>query len=456
MSAHEVWWKDACFYHIYPLGFCGCPRRNSLDGEAVHRIERLHDWWDHLEQLGVTALLLGPMFESSSHGYDTVDFFQVDRRLGDWASLRAVCDEARRRQIRVVLDGVFHHVGRDFWAFRDLQDKRASSAYRDWFSGVNFDRQSPLGDPFAYDGWEGHYDLVKLESRNPDVRAHIKAAILRWVEELQIDGLRLDVAYQFDGDFTRALSGFCHGLDRPLWLMGEMIHGDYRQWVGEGRLDSGTNYEAYKGLWSSHVDVNYFEIAYSLNRLFGSDGIYRDLTLYNFCDNHDVARVASLLRNPAHLYPLHILLFTMPGIPSIYYGSEWGITGEKRKDSDWNLRPDGDAAREAGKLAHPHLADHITKLAAIRRECPALRYGDYTQLHLNHEQLAYVRRWRGDEVVVAANAAARPVGIELPVTQSGVYRDLLNAGCEYRPSMGRLRIERLDPTWGCVLQRFAA
>ena len=286
------WSWDAFFYHVYPLGFCGAPERNDFSSPPSPRLERLGGWLDHLSKLGVNALYLGPLFESTSHGYDTADYRRVDRRLGDNATLSALSAELHRRGIRLVLDGVFHHVGRDFWAFRDLQAQGQASPYRDWFCGVDFRARSPLGDPFLYDNWEGHAELVKLNAGNPEVRAHLLEAVEGWIREFDLDGLRLDVAYLLDEGFLRELAERCRALNPDFWLLGEVIHGDYRRWLAPGLLDSVTNYECYKGLYSSHNDRNYFEIAYSLNRQFGERGLYRDLPLYNFADNHDVDRVA--------------------------------------------------------------------------------------------------------------------------------------------------------------------
>ena len=297
------------------------------------RLDKLYGWLDHLQGLGVNALYLGPLFESASHGYDTTDYFRVDRRLGDNAVLAGLSGELHRRGMRLILDGVFHHVGREFWGFRDLREHGEGSPYRDWFAGVSFDGPGPRGDGFRYEGWEGNLDLVRLELRNPRVREHLFQAVQGWVEQFAIDGLRLDVAYLLDPEFLGELGRLCRSLKPDFWLLGEVIHGDYRRWAAPGLLDSTTNYECYKGLYSSHNDHNYFEIAYALNRQFGEGGIYRDLPLYGFADNHDVDRVASRLEEPGHLFPLYCLLFTMPGVPSIYYGSEWGIEG-RRTDRD--------------------------------------------------------------------------------------------------------------------------
>ena len=257
--------------------------------------------------------------------------------------------------MRLILDGVFNHVGRDFWAFRDLQHNRQSSPYRDWFAGLRFDARSPYGDPFSYEPWNGHYDLVRLNLANPAVREHLFEAIRSWVRDFDIDGLRLDVADCLDLDFLGALHAFCTTLKPDFWLMGEVVHGDYRRWVNPRTLDSVTNYEAYKGLYSSLSEQNYFEIAYALNRQFGPGGLYTGLPLYNFADNHDVDRVASKLLDSAHLYPLYLLLFTMPGVPSIYYGSEWGLKGQRTPHSDSALRPCLDLAGMQRTTPHPNL-----------------------------------------------------------------------------------------------------
>jgi glycosidase len=299
-----------------------------------------------LEELGINALYLGPLFESTAHGYDTLDYYHVHRRLGNNEDLRTLVRAFHDRDFRVILDGVFNHVGRHFFAFRDLAEKREASAYRDWFYHLDFNRPSPLGDPFSDEGWSGCYDLVKLNGASRDVREHLFGAVKFWIEEFDIDGLRLDAADQLLPDFMDELSSRSKEMKRDFWLMGEVVHRDYRNWVRAGRLDSVTNYELYKSLWSSFNDRNFYELSWSLKRQSGPDGMYQNLKLYTFTDNHDVNRAASVLRSHAHLFPLYGLLFTMPGIPSIYYGSERGIRGEKRNNSDSALRPAWESSDE--------------------------------------------------------------------------------------------------------------
>ncbi len=333
------WSESAFFYHIYPLGLCGAPYFNDFTSAPVNRLEKLFPWLDHLQSLGVNALYLGPLFESSEHGYDTADYFHVDRRLGDQALLQRFSAEVHRRGMKLILDGVFNHVGRHFWAFRDLLEKGGGSPYADWFAGLRFDQHNGYGDPFTYDTWGDYESLVRLNLHNPQVREHLLQAVASWIEDYDIDGLRLDAADCVDAGFQDELAAFTSQLKPDFWLLGEITAGDYRRWTQPGRLHSVTNYEAYKGLYSSHNDSNYFEITHTLERQFGAGGLYRGLPLYNFADNHDVNRIANVLKSPTHLFPLHMLLFSMPGVPSIYYGSEFGLPGTKA-DTDWPLRPE--------------------------------------------------------------------------------------------------------------------
>jgi cyclomaltodextrinase len=453
MTESPHWAADAIFYHIYPLGFCGAPACNNFTSPPVDRLQKVRDWLPHLQGLGVNALYLGPLFESTAHGYDTADYYWVDRRLGDTAALARLSADLHQRGMRLILDGVFNHVGRDFWAFRDVQHNREASPYRDWFSGLRFDGRSPYGDPFTYEPWNGHYDLVRLNLAHTAVREHLFEAIRSWVRDFDIDGLRLDVADCLDFDFLHALHDFCSTLKPDFWLMGEVVHGDYRRWVNPQTLDSVTNYEAYKGLYSSLAEKNYFEVAYALNRQFGPGGLYAGLPLYNFADNHDVDRVASKLVDPAHLYPLYLLLFTMPGVPSIYYGSEWGLEGQRTAHSDSALRPCLDLAEMQCTTAHPRLADDLARLAALRQSLPALRYGNYTQLNVASQQFAFSRATQEQTVVVLLNASNTPVPLEVAVpAEYNLAVDMLNQDECFSIQNGRLRVEAVPAGWGRVLR----
>ena len=447
------WYKNAIFYHIYPLGFCGAPQSNDFNALPINRLQEIIPWLDHMQTLGVNALYLGPLFESTTHGYDTANYYEVDRRLGTSENFLALSDALHSRGISLVLDAVFNHVGRDFWAFKDVLANGEASPYKDWFYNLRFDESSPFGDPFAYDSWDGHYSLVKLNLENPQVKQHLFGAVEMWMRDFNIDGLRLDAADCLSFSFLQALSTFCHDIRPDFWLMGEVIHGDYRQWVNPETLDSVTNYELYKGLFSSHNEKNYFELAYSLNRQFGPQGIYRDLLLYTFADNHDVNRIASQLTSQADLYPLYILLFTMPGIPSIYYGSEFGIPGEKHNGSDHALRPKLDLNTLLQSAPQSDLVHIIAQLTHIRCTSPELQSGNYIQRHVDHQQFAFTRQAQGEFMLVAVNASDEKVNLNIHLAEydQAWLTDLLNPSEQFPLTDGNCTIT-LNPSWGRILR----
>ncbi|MEE0264160.1 MAG: DUF1653 domain-containing protein [Acutalibacteraceae bacterium] len=402
------WVNKSIFYHIYPLGFCGAPEYN--DGATVYRLDKINGWITHLKELNVNAIYFGPVFESTKHGYDTKDYYKIDCRLGSNESFKKICDTLHKNGIKIVLDGVFNHVGRDFWAFRDVQQKRESSEYCGWFHNLNFGGNSPMGDPFWYEGWSGHYDLVKLNLQNPQVVEHLLGAVGMWIDEFGIDGLRLDAADCVDLGFFRQLKDFCKSKNPDFWLMGEIIHGDYNRWANKDTLDSVTNYECYKGIYSSHNDHNYFEIAHSLQRQFQQGGIYQNLCLYSFLDNHDVNRIASNIRDKNHLNNAYTVMYCMPGVPSIYYGSEWAVEGSRSNNSDSALRPE----LNIGQIdnANEQLNDHLKKLGRIRLALEALQFGNYKNECIRNEQLVFSRSFNNQFVYVALNLNAGKQTVE--------------------------------------------
>ena len=392
-----MWFNEGVIYQIYPLGFCGAPDNN--DGVLVPRISKIEEIIPHLVRLNVSAVYFCPVFESSTHGYDTSDYSKIDVRLGSNEDFKNLCEKLHQNGIKVILDGVFNHVGREFFAFRDLREKRYDSQYKDWFH-VSFDGNSGYNDGFWYEGWEGHYELVKLNLDNPQVREYLLKCVGEWIDYFGIDGLRLDVAYMLHRGFMGELAAFCRAKKPDFFLAGEMIHGDYNNIVCDGLLDSATNYECYKGIYSSFNSMNMFEIGYSLNRQFGKENwcLYRGKHLISFVDNHDVTRLSSVLSNENHLKPAYGLLFGMPGIPCIYYGSEWGIKGRK-EEGDKALRP------EIVSTEFNDLTEFIAKAAKIHRENKALCYGSIEVLHTTNHQLIFERAYEGERIMVMINAA---------------------------------------------------
>ena len=397
------WFEDALVYQIYPLGLLGAPYENGHDGPVVHRLPELAGWIGHLERLGVTCVLLNPVFESGSHGYDTWDFLTVDRRLGTNDDLRDLVKKFHDAGMRVILDTVLNHVGRDFWAFRDVREKRASSPYASWFN-IDWSHDNQFGDGFSYECWEGVPELVKLNHRDFGCNDMCADVVRTWEREFDIDGLRLDVAYCLDLGFLGYLRRIADELSakrgEKFLLLGECLHGDYNRWMNDGACDTVTNYEAYKGLWSSFNAANMHEIAYALERQSGSHpwDLYTGRHLLDFLDNHDVPRIATKLDDERQLVPLWGLLFGMVGTPCIYYGSEWGIEGEKTP-GDHELRPALDTPE------WNDLTGWIARLAEARAGSAALRRGSYRQLAVAPRQLVSERAVDGERVIVAVNAA---------------------------------------------------
>ena len=435
-----AWYDEAFFYHIYPLGLCGAPKTNSY-GKEEHRLRELWPWVEHLERLGVTGLYIGPLFESGSHGYDTTDYRRLDRRLGSNEDLKAFVRHCHEHGIRVVLDAVFNHSGRDFFAFRDLKEKRERSEYQDWYCNVNFWNNNEYGDGFSYDNWGGYNLLAKFNLRNPQVVNYHLETVRYWVSEFDIDGLRLDTADVLDFDFMRALRSLANTVKPEFWLMGEVIHGEYQRWVNPGMLHAVTDYALHKALYSGHNDHNYFEIAHTLNR-FMQNGI-DCRALYSFVDNHDVERIHTKLNDKRHWLPVHILLFCLPGIPSVYYGSEFGIDGRKaRGGSDDEIRPQLNL--DELLTGENSCLEAVRALGQIYREEKALALGDYQQLVLTTKQYAF----RRGDVLVAVNNDGCDAELNVPCAD-GTYRGALHGGA-FTAGNGSLRL-RLGACDGEIL-----
>lgn len=403
--------KNAVFYHIYPLGFCGVinNRKNISSASGFNKFD--DNWINHLKNMGINSIYFGPIFQSSYHGYDTIDYLKIDERLGTNSDFKNIVSKLHDNNIRVIIDGVFNHVGREFWAFVDVKNNKFNSKYSSWFN-IDFNGNSRYNDGFYYEGWEGHYDLVKLNLYNKNVKDYLLHVIEEWINEFDIDGIRLDVAYLLDKDFIKQLRFTTDKLKNDFWLMGEMIHGDYNSIVSPEMLHSATNYELYKGLYSSHNDKNYFEIAYSLNRQFGEHGIYKNLTLYNFVDNHDVNRISTIINNKNYLKNIYTLLFTIPGIPSIYYGSEWGVEGD-RSITDFNLRLELSINDFYNDEKSKNLEDFITKLISIRKNNKELTLGIYKEFIVKNKQFVFGRCLNNNWIIILLNLDDKEESLEL-------------------------------------------
>ncbi len=394
---NNMWFEESVIYQIYPLGFCGAPHDN--DGVESNRILKILDVIPHLEKLNINAVYFCPLFESSSHGYDTKDFSRVDKRLGSNEDFNFLCKELHKKGIKIILDGVFNHVGREFFAFRDVIENKWESIYKDWFY-IDFNGNSNYNDGFWYEGWEGHYELVKLNLENPEVKNYLLDRVGEWIDAFDIDGLRLDVAYMLNRSFIKELRSFTNSKKSEFFLAGEIIHGNYKELISPELLDSCTNYECFKGIYSSFNSENMFEIAHSLKNRFGKEPwcMYQGLKLINFVDNHDVTRLASNLVNEKHLIPSYGILMAMPGIPCIYYGSEWGVEGKKEDGSDYSLRPCFE------HLEFNELTDFLSQAIRAHRNSEALCYGSIEDILITNKQFIFERKTENERVIIMINA----------------------------------------------------
>ena len=391
---HPSWSDNTVWWQLHPISFVGAepdappPDTHLPDALPVtrHRLGKIEAWLDYLVELGCDGLLLGPLFASESHGYDTVDHFRVDPRLGDDEDFDRLVAACRDRRVRVLLDGVFNHVGRGFPAFQDVVERGRASRYAPWFR-LDFGADGPDAFGFGYADFEGHRHLVALNHDEPQVQQYVTEVMRHWLGR-GIDGWRLDAAYAVPPRFWRIVTEQVRGDFPEAWIFGEMIHGDYVAAVRDGGLDSVTQYELWKAVWSSLYDRNFHELAWTLGRHNGFAEAFRPQT---FVGNHDVTRLASKLDDPRHLPHALAILFTVAGIPSIYAGDEQAFHGVKyeRADGDAEIRPEfppgpGDLAPHGWPIYRLH-----QELIGLRRRYPWLVRSQSRTLDLRADMLAY-------------------------------------------------------------------
>jgi cyclomaltodextrinase / maltogenic alpha-amylase / neopullulanase len=392
--------EHVILWHAYPLGFVGAERENPPEGPVRHRLQQLEAWLDHVIALGANGLQLGPVFDSETHGYDTRDHLRIDPRLGDEDDLRSLIAAAHARGVRVVLDGVFNHVGRSFPRFVAAEAGDPEAAR--WFVR--------RGDGWA--DFEGHSALVALNHDEPAVAEYVVRVMRHWLD-LGIDGWRLDAAYAVPTTFWQRVATEVHASHPHAWLLGEVIHGDYAAFVTESGLDSVTQYELWKAIWSSLNERNLWELAWSLGR-------HRDMVESflpaTFLGNHDTTRIASRLVDERHLPHAVTVLLTVGGTPVIYAGDEEGFRGikEDRAGGDDAVRPrfpddpsglpaDGEPVRRLHQ-----------RLIALRRRKPWLAQGRYEQVRVENDVLVYrmTAADGNDAVTIVLNVGDEPVAVE--------------------------------------------
>ncbi|MGI3782178.1 MAG: alpha-amylase family glycosyl hydrolase, partial [Janthinobacterium lividum] len=354
---HVFWW------HVYPLGFVGAEREVAelADGHVEHRLTDLVGWLDHLVSLGANGLLLAPVFASTSHGYDTVDYFRIDPRLGDDADFDALVAACHDRGVRLLLDGVFNHAGRDFPPVAAALAEGPGSASAAWVQQL-YDNDGMI----TADYFEGHDTLVTLDHSAPVVQDFVRDVLLHWLRR-GVDGWRLDAAYAVPAEFWAAVLPQVREEFGDAWFVGEMIHGDYVSYVEQSGIDSVTQYELWKAVWSSLDTVNLHELEWTLGR--HADFVEHFVPM-TFLGNHDTTRVASQIHDERHWPHAVALLGFLPGVPCVYYGDEFGLEAvkEDRPDGDDAVRPALPAERGLFSDPHPELEEVYRRVFSLRRQ----------------------------------------------------------------------------------------
>ncbi|HQR79646.1 MAG TPA: alpha-amylase family glycosyl hydrolase [Actinomycetota bacterium] len=396
---HVVWWQ------VYPLGFLGAPE--AAAPQITHRLPGLRNWLDYLVELGASGLALGPVFASNSHGYDTIDYYRIDPRLGDEDDFESLVGAAHERGIRVLLDGVFNHVSRDFPRFTEALAAGPGSPAADWFH--IFWREQ--GEP-DYEHFEGHRNLVTLNHSNQQVVDFVVDVMCHWLAR-GADGWRLDATYAIPAGFWARVLPRVRERFPDAYIVGEMIHGDYSEYVQASGLDSVTQYELWKAIWSSLNDGNLFELDWTLQR---HNGLLEDFVPLTFLGNHDVTRIASKLTDEQHYPHALVILLTVGGTPSIYAGDEQGYRGvkEDRPGGDHEVRPPfPELPEELSSLGQGWYRLH-QELIGVRRRHPWLERARTETRHLTNDQLVYRTSCGDGALQVGLNLADHPV--VLPVT----------------------------------------
>ncbi|MBD3229313.1 MAG: alpha-amylase [Candidatus Lokiarchaeota archaeon] len=454
------WAKRSVIYHIYPLGFFDAPRYGREESKVVDRLSGIRDYYDHFQNLGINTIQFGPIFESVSHGYDTIDYMKVDHRLGTNDIFKQIVSELHNMGIKVLVDGVFNHVSREFDSFKDIQEYKEKSWRKHWHR-VDFSKNSPYDDGFDYENWEGHYELVKLNLDEKDVRDYIFSVVRYWLGEIDIDGWRLDVAYQIKPDFWRNFRRVCKETKQDCFLIGEMIHGPYDKWVGPDLLDAGTSYQIYKSIWSAFNSNNMYELKAVIERSFHPEwGVFKNIVLVNFLGNHDTTRIRSILKDERYLYPAFIFLFTSNGIPKIYYGDEIGMKGVKGKHDDYDLRKPMPKKFDDWPVNANAILEHLKKLIQIRKNNHALIYGSITPVYAQDNILVYLRRSSSQTILIVINNSTETQYKKIPLWNQNLngskFVEILEQGGnkEYTIHDNHLEAE-LFPCWGRILLKIS-
>ncbi len=456
------WAKEGIIYHIYPLGFFDAPYYAKDEPETVNRLEKIRDYYNHFQEMGVNIIQFGPIFESESHGYNTTDYWKIDHRLGTNDLFKEIVNELHGMGMRIIIDGVFNHVGREFFSFKDVQEHKQHSSKQGWHY-IDFSQShlNPRMDGFDYKNWEGHYGLVKLNLDNHEVREYFFDAAKYWVGEIGIDGWRMDVAYLIGNDFWRDFKRACKSVKSDCFLVGELIHNPYSNWIGPDLLDAGTGYQVYKSIYNGINENNLWELKGVLEQAFHPQwGLNKNIALMNFLGNHDVTRIRSILKDERHVIPAFFLLFTLNGIPKIYYGDEIGLKGIViPTKSDREVRkPMPSLTTERDPIGNA-IYENIKRFIQFRKDNHALAYGNLTPIwadNTNSNMIAFLRKSSQQTLLVVVSTSFKPIKVKIPLWNLGLdeskFVDILNDSTEFWIKNNHLDVE-VPGCWGRVLEK---
>jgi glycosidase len=459
-----TWVKDAIFYQIFPDRFYNGDLTNDpvnlVEWSSKPTITSFHggdlrgviDRFYYLLDLGINTIYLNPIFLSASnHRYNTSDYFQIDPKLGNLQVFQSLLDVAHRNQVRVILDGVFNHCGRGFFAFNDILENQSASPYADWFYVKKFPIDAySLGDATTYLGWWKYKSLPKFNTGNPKVREYIYWVARYWLEQ-GIDGWRLDVPNEIDDDgFWARFREVVKQTNPDAYLVGEIWDGD-RRWVGESHFDGLMNYPIRTLILDLLTEKkNATTFIHEMQSWLEHFPLENSYAMFNTLGSHDTERVFSLLNKSVEKMQLALLiLFTYPGAPSVYYGDETGMEGGPDPDcrrafswneSDWNIE----------------ILQWVKTMIRLRNEKASLRRGDFEIIPVSDDNIFVFRRKEDtDQTIVIGNASGQSASAILDLSSvlpTGVKRLRNLLGHEVFENLhgGMLTIE-LDRWSGMIL-----
>lgn len=404
-----AWYDNAVFYQIQPLSLCGC-EQESTAAEGSHFAELLL-WAGHAKKMGCNAIYIGPVLKTDTNGNGITDYYKIDSRLGTNEDFKGWVAKCHAMGLRVVIEVVFNHVGRGFFAFENLKKNRKKSPYRDWFCNINFSGDNTYGDGFSYESWGGYQRLVKLNMLSPWLHDYHFDAVRFWINEFDIDGIRIGAIDEMDYDFIKELRKIGQNAKRDFWMLGELTDGEYARWVNDKMLHCAVNSPLQKQMVLAHNSA-YYPMVSRCVRETNEQCPYTKL--YTFIDSPDVSRIYEKLNHKEHRRLITLLQYTVYGTPALYCGSEFSSIRTREGEAE-------DAAPALLRLSDhkdAYMQDAVTHLHCLlcraNQQFPELFFGHYQELMVSEKQYLFARVLRKKALLVALNCGESAVSIEVP------------------------------------------